>query len=361
MNILKAIFTLFKEAGQAFAQDKASMLAASLAYYTVFSLAPLLVFSVFIAGTLFGEAAVEGQLVEQIQDTVGREAAVVIQNILKNASSGSAGLVATIFSSGLLIIGASGVFNQLQQALNIIWGVVPERAEGLAAVMKLARQRGLTFLMVLLIGILLLSTFVLSAVIQAVSPIIGEYIPVAAYLIPLVNLLVTPFILWTLFSLIFKVLPQTTVRWRDVWLGSAVTMLLFAVGIYLIGIYLSFNTSGSVYGAASSLIIVLLWIYYSAQIFLFGAEFTKVYARKYGPQAKQAVTSKLEPISSEAMGVADSEYVGSKHVGVETAVYAPQRPTFRDEQQAIRKQLAAGLIGLATGLFFAAIGYFRRT
>ncbi|MEM7111643.1 MAG: YihY/virulence factor BrkB family protein [Chloroflexota bacterium] len=355
MNILKTIFELFKEAGQAFAKDKASMLAAALAYYTVFSLAPLLVFSVFVAGTLFGESAVEGQLVEQIQDTVGREAAVVIQNILLNASSGSTGLIATIFSSALLVFGASGVFNQLQQALNFIWGVVPEKAEGVAAVMKLARQRGLTFLMVLIIGILLLSTFILTAVIQAVSPIIVEYVPPAAYVIPIINLAVTPFIMWILFSLIFKVLPQTTVRWRDVWLGSAVTMLLFAAGIYLIGIYLSFNTAGSVYGAASSLIIILLWIYYSAQIFLFGAEFTKVYARRYGNQPEAQVESKL------VAAPAGSGVVAESVVG-ETAVYHPPQPilTYRDEQINTRKQLTAGLIGLTTGLFFAAVGYLRR-
>lgn len=347
MKIAKTILTLFKEAGQAFGQDKASMLAAALAYYTIFSLAPLLVFSVFVAGMLFGERAVAGQLVEQIEGTVGREAAVVIQNILRNASAGSTGFWATIVSTALLVFGASGVFSQLQQALNHIWGVVPEKASGVAGVVKMVTQRAWTFLMVLLIGGLLLAALALTAVVQALDQYIISLLPAAAFLIPLLNLAVAPFVMWLAFSFMFKVLPQTSVRWRDVWLGSAVTMLLFAVGVSLIGFYLGFNTASSVYGAASSLIVVLLWIYYSAQIFLFGAEFTKVFAQHRQQAREQATAVITRPDSMVPRVVA------------ETAV-SLTFPSPSDPQATTRKQLAAGLVGLGTGLLVAIVGYWRR-
>lgn len=326
------------------------MLAASLAYYTIFSLAPLLVFSVFVAGLLFGEAAVTGQLVDQIEGTVGREAAVVIQNILRNASTGSTGFWATIVSTAMLVFGASGVFNQLQQALNLIWGVEPEKAEGLAGVLKMVTQRAWTFLMVLLIGGLLLTALALTAVIQTLSQYIITRFPPASFLIPLLNLAVIPFVLWLTFSFMFKVLPQAQVRWRDVWLGSAVTMLLFAVGVSLISIYLGISTAGSVYGAASSLIVVLLWIYYSAQIFLFGAEFTKVFA-----QRRQRLRE-TQPLPEPRPDSMVPRVVG------ETAVSQPIFPiSYPDPQATTRKQVAAGLVGLGTGLLVAIIGYLRRS
>ncbi len=326
------------------------MLAAALAYYTIFSLAPLLVFSVFVAGMLFGEQAVTGQLVDQIEGTVGREAAVVIQNILRNASSGSTGFWATIVSTAMLVFGASGVFTQLQQALNQIWGVEPEKASGLAGVLKMVTQRAWTFLMVLLIGGLLLAALLLTAVVQALSQYIIALFPAAAFLIPLLNLAVAPFVMWLAFSFMFKVLPQTSVRWRDVWLGSAVTMLLFAVGVTLIGFYLGFNTAGSVYGAASSLIVVLLWIYYSAQIFLFGAEFTKVFARHRQKLREQRTNLGARPDSMMPRVVS------------ETAV-SPATTSLTihaDPQVNTRKQVAAGLVGLGTGLLVAIVGYLRR-
>ena len=282
---ISGIFELLKETAQGWARDNASLLAAALAYYTIFALAPLLVIAVAVAGLVFGEAAVQGQIVAQIEGAVGREAAVVIQNLIANASQSGASVIATVLSTILLLVAASGLFSQLQRTLNIIWGLQPAPETG---VLNVVRKRTLAFGMVLVVGLLLLLSLAISTFVTAVGDRLVVWLPSIGSILPQINFLASLIILTLLFALLFKVLPDAQLTWKDVLLGAAVTTLLFLLGRFLIGLYLARGSATSTYGAAGSLVLILLWVYYSAQIFLFGAEFTQVYANKYGSRLKPA-------------------------------------------------------------------------
>jgi membrane protein len=353
MPYIKSIFELLRDAGQAWAQDKASLLAAAIAYYTVFSLAPLLVFSVAMAGFFFGEAAVEGQIVTQIEGAVGREAAVLIEGLIENAQQGGGGVFATIISTALLFLGASGVFNQLKAALNRIWGIQLEPAKGLQGVINLVRMRALGFAMVLFIGLLLVAALTLNVIVATLGHYLVQLLPELGPFLRYVNLFVTPIIMVLLFAILFKTLPDARVAWRDVWLGAAVTTLLFALGVYLISFYLRRSSAGSVYGAASSLIVLLLFIYYAAQILLYGAEFTKVFANRFGKRIKPANNAVFiaERYREAAEPTPAPEPV--RWAEVETAVAPPPPPPRQ-------RQVAVGLLGLAVGLFLGYVGSLRR-
>jgi len=355
MSYVKSIFELLRDAGQAWAQDKASLLAAAIAYYTVFSLAPLLVFSVAIAGFVFGEAAVEGQIVAQIEGVVGREAAVLIQSLIENAQQGAGGVLATTISTALLLLGASGVFNQLKAALNRIWGITLEPVKGLQGVLNLARTRALGFAMVLFIGLLLVVALALNLFVATLGHYLVQLLPELGPLLRYVNLVVTPVIMVLLFAILFKTLPDAAVAWRDVWLGAGVTTLLFALGIYLISFYLRRSSAGSVYGAASSLIVLLLFIYYAAQILLYGAEFTKVYANRYGKRIKPANNAMfiVERYREMEERTPAPETAVERWEGMETAVAPPPPPPRQ-------RQVAVGLLGLAVGLLLGYVGSLRR-
>lgn len=279
MSRLKAWFSLLKETFQEWNEDKAPRLAAALAYYTAFSLAPLLIVVISIAGLIYGHDAVVGRLQYEIQGLVGAQAASAIQDMLANFSHPASGIIATVIGLITLLLGAAGVFGQLQDALDTIWEVAPKPGQGIMAII---RQRFISFTMVLGIGFLLLVSLVVSAGVTAVGTLIGDRIPQSAFLLQLVNFVISFGVIMLLFALIYKVLPDVTIGWRDVWMGAAVTALLFTIGKLLIGLYLGSSSVGSAYGAAGSFVILLLWIYYSAQILLFGAEFTQVYARTYG-------------------------------------------------------------------------------
>ncbi len=279
MSRLKALFKLLKETFQEWNEDKAPRLAAALAYYTAFSLAPLLIVVISIAGLIFGQDAVRGQLQYQIQGLVGSQAAGAIQDMLANFSRPESGIIATVIGLITLLLGAAGVFGQLQDALDTVWEVTPKPGQG---IMAIVRQRFVSFTMVLGIGFLLLVSLVISAAVTAVGTLISQSVPHSALLLQLVNFVISFGVIMLLFALIYKVLPDVAIGWRDVWMGAAVTALLFTFGKLLIGLYLGSSSIGSAYGAAGSFVILLLWIYYSAQILLFGAEFTQVYARTYG-------------------------------------------------------------------------------
>ncbi len=278
MNI-KTILDLLKETFAEWNKDKASRLAAALAYYTVFSLAPLLIIVIAIAGSVFGEEAARGEIVKQIQGLVGRNGAEFIQTAIQNASKPSEGTIASIISLVVLLFGATGVFAELQDALNTVWEVQPK--PGLGA-MGFIRNRFLSFAMVLGIGFLLLVSLVLSAALAALSNYFGHLIPGIDFLWQLVNFILSFVITTLLFGLIYKVLPDVKIAWSDVWTGAAITSVLFSLGRYLLGQYLGNSSFGSTYGAAGSLVVVLFWVYYAAQILFFGAEFTQVYTRRYG-------------------------------------------------------------------------------
>ncbi|MFB2836352.1 YihY/virulence factor BrkB family protein [Floridanema evergladense] len=278
---LGTIWQLLKQTFDEWNEDKASRLAAALAYYTIFSIAPLLVIVIAIAGVVFGEEAARGEIVAQIQGLVGRSGAEVIETAIQNANQPATGTVASLISIGALLFGALGVFAQLQDSLNTIWEVQPKPDR---PVKGFVRRNFLSFTMVLGIGFLLLVSLILSATLSAVSAYFSYLIPGFDVLWQVVNFLVAFGITTFLFAMIFKFLPNAKIAWEDVWIGALITSLLFSIGRFLLGWYLGNGSFGSTYGAAGSLIIILAWVYYAAQILFFGAEFTQVYARRYGSQ-----------------------------------------------------------------------------
>lgn len=274
-----SIFKLMKEAFIEWQQDKASLLAAALAYYTVFSITPLLVIAIAIAGAVFGREAAQGEIVQQINQLVGQQGAEAIETALKNANQPELGSIASIISIVVLLIGASGVFAQLQEALNTVWNVKPKPNSG---IWGFIRKRLLSFGVVLAIGFLLLVSLIFSAVLSGISKLQIGILPGVTSLWQWLNFAISFGVITLLFALIYKYLPDVKIRWKDVWVGAIITALLFTIGKYLIGLYLGRGSLGSAYGAAGSLIVFLAWVFYSAQILLFGAEFTQVYTRKYG-------------------------------------------------------------------------------
>ncbi|PSB27340.1 YihY/virulence factor BrkB family protein [Chlorogloea sp. CCALA 695] len=279
---LKTIFTLLKETVDEWNKDKASRLAAALAYYTVFSLSPLLIIAIAIAGAIFGEEAARGEIVGQIQGLVGKDGAEFIQTAIESAAKPTeGGGFASAISVVVLLFGASGVFSQLQDALNTIWEVQPDPKAGAGGFI---RARFLAFSMVLGIGFLLLVSLLLSAGLSGVIGYLGHLFPVLASLLQVANFVLGFIVTTVLFGLIYKFLPDVKITWSDVLIGAAMTSLLFSIGRYGLGLYLGNSSFGSTYGAAGSLVIILAWVYYAAQILFFGAEFTQVYARRYGSQ-----------------------------------------------------------------------------
>ena len=293
---VKSIFRLLKEAFQGWQKDKVSILAAALAYYTVFSIAPLLVIAIAIAGAVFGEEAARGEIVAQIDYLVGQQGAEAIETAIANANQPKLSSVASIISIVVLFVGASGVFAQLQTALNTVWNV---EAKPNAGIWEFIRKRLLSFGMVLSIGFLLLVSLMISTALAAISNLDISLFSDFALLWRILNFVISFSLITLLFALIYKYLPDVRIRWKDVWVGATITALLFIFGKYLIGLYLGKSSLGSAYGAAGSLIVFLAWVFYSAQILLFGAELTQVYTRRYG--------SKIRPNSHAVMIDSDND------------------------------------------------------
>jgi membrane protein len=275
----RAWLTLVTSSFSAWLDDYAPSMGAALAYYTVFSLAPLLLIVVSVAGLAFGEAAVRGELFAQLQGLMGQDAAQAVQGLLASASKPSHGVLGTIVGIAIVVFGATTVFAELQDDLDRIWRA-PARKKG--GVWSLLRARLLSFGMILGLAFLLMVSLVLGAVISALGkwwgPMFGGWVVLAQG----VNLVVGFGLTTVVFAMIYKMMPRAHVQWHDVWLGAIVTALLFTVGKLLIGVYIGKSGIASGFGAAASLVIVFLWVYYSAQIFLLGAEFTWVYARTLG-------------------------------------------------------------------------------
>lgn len=275
----KALFALLKDTYADWSEDKASNLAAALAYYTAFSVAPLLLISIVVAGLFFGREAAQGQIFGQLEGLLGSDAASVIQTSVANSQQSGAGTLSAIVGIATLIWSASSLFAQLQDALNTIWEVKPDPQAGWLAFIK---RRFLSMTLVLGIAFVLLVSLVLSAGLSAIGALLGNILPGGTVFWQAVNFVVSFALVTGLFAAIYKVLPDATVSWSDVWIGAAVTALLFTLGKLLIGLYLGHASIGSTFGAAGSLLVFLVWVYYSAQILFFGAEFTQVYARRYG-------------------------------------------------------------------------------
>lgn len=278
----KSAVSMLKEAFTEWRDAEALQLGAALSYYTIFSLAPLLLVVIGIVGLAFGREAVQGQLVGQIQGLVGREGAEAIQTMVANAGRRAGeGFWATIVAAATTLFGATGVFTQLQTSLNHIWGVKPKPGQGIKGIL---RARAAAFGMLLGIGFLLLVSLVVSAALAAAGNYMLGLLPGAEVVLRVLNFLVSFMVITLLFAMIFRFLPDVKIAWRDVWFGAIVTSLLFTIGKTLIGLYLGNSGVASVYGAAGSLVIVLLWAYYSSQILFFGAELTQVWARRHGSQ-----------------------------------------------------------------------------
>lgn len=258
--------------------DEASQLAAALAYYTAVSIAPLLVLIVVIVGLILGEqGTAESQLIGQLRGVMGEQGAQFLQTVLENAQQPTLASVAGILSSLALLWGATNVFSQLQSSLNRIWNVQPKPGR---SIWRMIKDRFLSFTLVLGIAFLLLVSLVLTSVLSTLADWGQGLLPSADWIWQVVNFAVSFAVITLLFAAIYRVLPDAEIVWRDVWLGAAVTALLFNLGKYGLGLYLA--NAGSTYGAVGSLVVFLLWVYYSAQILFLGAEFTQVYARHFG-------------------------------------------------------------------------------
>ena len=271
--------SLIKETYLRWSDDKVPRLGAALAYYTVFSIVPLLIIVIGIAGLVFGEEAAQTYIMTQVQSLVGPQSAEALEEMLKTANKPSYGYTATGIALVTLLVGASGVFAQLQDALNDIWKVEPKSGRGIVGLIK---DRFLSFLAVLGTGFLLLVSLVVSAILSAAGKFVSGWLPAPEAVLHAVNLVVSFAVITVLFAMMFKFLPDARIDWNDVWIGAALTSLLFTIGKFLISLYLGKADIGSAFGAAGSFVIVLVWVYYSSQLLLFGAEFTAVYADRFG-------------------------------------------------------------------------------
>jgi membrane protein len=269
---MRTIWNLLQRAAIKWNADDCLTLGAALAYYTVFSLAPVLVIVIAVAGAVFGPEAAQGEIVGQIRGLVGEEAATAIQSLIESASRQGAGPRAALIGLLVLLFGSTSAFSQLQSALNTIWEVPPQARAGPWA---MVRSRLLSFAAVLGTGFLLSVSLVLSAAVAAFGRFGWGWVPGIGRVLALADFVGSLIVHTLLFAMIFKLLPDAAVRWRDVWLGAAVTAGLFSIGKLVIGLYLGTSEVGAAYGAAGWVILVLAWVYYSAQIVLFGAEFTR--------------------------------------------------------------------------------------
>ena len=276
----KSLWQFIKDVFTKWIDDDPFLLASSLSYYTLFSLTPLLIIAIAVAGFVFGQDAAQNQIVETIGGMIGPESAKAIQGMIENASDKpKTGIISTVLGAVTLLIGAGGVVGQLQTSLNKIWGVEPKSGQG---IWGFIRQRFISYAMVLAVGFLLLVSLVVTALLTAFSQFMGSMIGGAAFVGHLLDIVVSFAFVTLLFAMIYKFVPDIQIQWKDVWIGAALTSILFTIGKFLIGLYLGSSGVTSPYGAAGSLITVLLWVYYSSLIFLLGAEFTQGYADAYG-------------------------------------------------------------------------------
>jgi len=284
-NTFPAIKELLAQTWKEWQKDDATRIGAALAYYTTFSLAPLLVVATSVAGLVYGKDAAEGEVTKQLTNMLGAQGAEQVQTMLANAHSHSGGVIATIVGTIAVLIGCGTVFIELQAALNRMWETPPPK-EKKSGILGWLKKRGLSFGLVLVIGFLLLVSLMVSAVLSGAGDALGARIELPPAILSVLNFVVSTAVIAALFALLYKVLPDEKIDWGDVWVGGLVTAVLFSIGKALIGLYLGNSSVASAYGAAGSLAVVLIWIYYSAQLVLFGAEFTQVYANRHGSRSQ---------------------------------------------------------------------------
>jgi membrane protein len=288
-----------KQTGAQWSDDEAARLAASLALYTLLSIAPLLVIAVSVAGMVFGAEAARGQISEQISALVGPDAGKAVEGLVANAQNPSSGIVSSIVGTAILLFGASGVFGELQSALNRIWEVKPKPGRGILGVV---RDRFLSFTMVMGVAFLLLVSLLVSAALAGMTGYFEALIPLPV-LWHAVDIVVGLGVATVIFALMFKVVPDAKISWRDVWVGGLVTAIAFNIGRIALAWYVGRSATGSPFGAAGSLVALVIWVYYSAQILFMGAEFAQVYAARYGSRIVPSDNAvPLEQEESDAAG-----------------------------------------------------------
>jgi len=318
---LRDIWPLIKETISDWSEDKAPRLSAALAYYTAFSLAPILVIAIAIVGLVFERGAVQESVVQQVGGLAGSAGADLIRTMLEASQNLGSNLLATIIGIVALIFGATGVFGQLQDALNTMWEVAPKPNQGILGFLK---SRFFSFTMVIVVGFLLLVSLAISTALAALNEWSLGLFPSFEIVGQIINLIVSFMVITLLFALLFKYVPDAEIRWRDVWLGAAITALLFSVGKQGIGLYLGNSDTGSRFGGAGALIIILLWVYYSAMILFLGAEFTQVYANTFG--SKVVPAEDAAPLTEEKrvqQGIPHKEQLREEQVkGAPRTVFA---------------------------------------
>jgi membrane protein len=278
---LKNFWELLRQTQKEWSEDNAARLAAALAYYTILSVAPLLMLAVSVVGLVFGDDAARGHVAGELSSIVGPQAGEGIQTMIQHANSPTGGTISSIVGIIVLMFGASGVFGELQSSLNAIWEVAPKPGRG---VVGMLRQRFFSFTMVLSVAFLMLVSLVLSAALDAVGHFFEGALPGGEALWHVLNFAISFAVITALFALMFRVVPDVKVPWHDTWMGAAFTALLFTLGKFLLGLYLGRASVASPYGAAGSIVVLVIWVYYAAQILFMGAEFTQVYARRHGSQ-----------------------------------------------------------------------------
>jgi membrane protein len=276
----KSIWQFLKTTINEWVEAEPFQLAAALSYYTLFSLAPLLLIAIGVAGFVFSREAAQNQIVETLQGMIGQESAKAVQEMIQASNEKpKTGMLSTIIGFVALLFGAGGVVGQLQTSLNRMWEVTPKPGQGISGFL---RQRFFSFAMVLAIGFLLLVSLVVTAVLSSFTGMLSTFLGDATFVAHAIDILVSFGFVTLLFALIYKYVPDVEIQWSDVWIGGALTSILFTIGKYLIGLYIGTSGVSSTFGAAGSLITILVWVYYSSLIFFLGAEFTRVYATEYG-------------------------------------------------------------------------------
>ncbi len=295
----KGMIEVFKNSFSGFADDKVIKLSAALAYYTIFSMGPLLIMIISVCSLILGREAVEGKIYAQLTGFVGSDTATQLQQIIKNASLAGKSQVAAIISGITLAVGATSVFAEIQESINMIWGLRPKPKRGW---LKMLQNRFLSFSVIISLGFLLLVSLGVAAIIDGFSDRLKDHFPdITVVVFYIINVAITLAVTGAIFAVIFKVLPDAEIKWRDVLVGAIFTALLFMLGKFGISFYISKSNVGSTYGAAGSLVVLLLWVYYSSFILYFGAEFTKAYAVKYGSEihpSHYAVTTKTVEVET---------------------------------------------------------------
>jgi membrane protein len=349
---LKQTWTLMKQAVSAWSDDRAPSMGAALSYYALFSIAPLLVIVISIAGLVFGPEIVRGAVFAQLADLMGEDGAKAIQEMLAHVNQPKTGALALLGSAAVLLLGASTVFGEIQASLDRIWRAPVSTEE--KGWFKLIRARLLSFGMVLAFAFLITVSLLLSAALSALGKWWGPLFGDLAIVAQLLDLVVSFVSLTVAFAMIYKFIPRVPVRWRDVWVGAAVTALLFTVGKFAIGLYLGKSSVGSAFGAFGSLVIVMVWVYYSAQIFLLGAEFTRAYAHEFGSRRKGAAeaapaAASVTAPAADAADQAEVEAARSRVWAANAASLAYRRPARKPPaaKRYLKAALAAGFVALA--------------